>query len=313
MGLAIAGAACISTSALFIYLAGVGAATAAFYRCLIALPFLAGIAAFEQRKRGPRPWQSRWRALLAGAAFAVDLVLWNHSIAAVGAGVATVLGNLQVLFVTLAAWVVFGEKPTRRFVTALPVVGVGVILVAGIVGGSYFGHHPVAGVVYGVGTSIAYAAFLLILKSASTEGGHVAGPLTDATAGAAVSVLVLGALFGSFSFSISLAALWWLSLLALLPQVLGWMLITRSLPRLPSAMSSLLLLLQPAISMVLAAAILNQYPTSWQIVGGVFVCGGVLAAAWKSGSSRAINDATEIASGTAGASPAREAAAGAPA
>jgi drug/metabolite transporter (DMT)-like permease len=306
MGLAIAGAACISTSAVFIYLAGVGAATAAFYRCLIALPFLAAFAVVEQRKRGPRTRQARWRALAAGTAFAVDLVLWNHSIAAVGAGVATVLGNLQVLFVTVAAWVVFSERPTRRFVATLPVVGVGVILVAGIVGGSSFGHHPVAGIVYGVGTSIAYAAFLLILKSASTEGGHVAGPLTDATAGAAVSVLVLGALFGSFSFSISAAALWWLTLLALLPQVLGWLLITRSLPRLPSAMSSLLLLLQPAISMILAAAILNQYPTPWQIVGGVFVCGGVLAAAWKSGDSRVAAEAGDAARTTT-----REAAAGA--
>lgn len=291
MALAIAGAACISTSAVFIYLANVGAATAAFYRCVIALPFVAAVALYERRKRGRRSWQSRWRALLAGGAFAVDLVLWNHSISAVGAGVATVLGNLQVIFVTIAAWMVFNERPRRRFVTALPVIGIGVVLVAGIIGGSHFGHHPVLGIVYGVGTSIAYAAFLLILKSASTDAGHVAGPLTDATAGAAVAVLVLGAVFGSFAWSISWASLWWLILLALLPQVLGWMLITSSLPRLPSAMSSLLLLLQPVLSMLLAAAILSEYPTAEQIVGGALVCGGVLTAAWKSSGNRVTAEA----------------------
>jgi drug/metabolite transporter (DMT)-like permease len=281
--LAVAGAACISTSAVFVALANVGPATTAFYRCLIALPPLVLLAWYERRRLGPRSSARRLRALLAGPAFAVDLVLWNHAIGAVGAGVATVLGNLQVLFVALAAWALFKEKPSRRVATSLPIVGFGVVLVAGVLGGSHFGHHPVAGIVYGVGTSIAYAVFLLVMKSAATEGGHVAGPLTDATASAAVSVLVLGAAFGGLKFSLPGASLFWLTLLALLPQVVGWMLITSSLPRLPSAMSSLLLLLQPALAMLLAAAILSQYPTVWQDVGAAFVCSGVLFAAWKPG------------------------------
>ena len=49
--------------------------------------------------------------MLAGLFLAVDLVLWNHAIADVGAGVATVLGNLQVLFVTVVAWAVLRERP----------------------------------------------------------------------------------------------------------------------------------------------------------------------------------------------------------
>lgn len=277
--LAIAGAACISTSAVFIDLANVGPATAAFYRCAIALPVLIVLAALERRRHGRRALTMRGRAFIAGLAFAIDLVLWNHSIADVGAGVATVLGNLQVLFVAAAAWVIFKERPSRRFTVSLPVVGVGVILVAGLVGGSHFGHDPMGGIVYGVGTSIAYAAFLLVMKGASTEDGHVAGPLADATAGAALGTLALGAMFGGLQFSIGSASLFWLTLLALLPQVVGWMLITSSLPRLPSALTSLLLLLQPALAMLLAAAVLSQYPTAWQIIGAVLVCCGVLYAA----------------------------------
>jgi drug/metabolite transporter (DMT)-like permease len=89
---------------------------------------------------------------------------------------------------------------------------------------------------------------------------------------------VLGLAFGGLSARPSWAALGWLALLALSSQVLGWLLITSSLPRLPAAVSSLLLLIQPAGSLVLAALILGQRPTLLQVIGAVAVCGGILAA-----------------------------------
>src|SRR5215468_11797317 len=52
--LATLGAASISASAVLIKLAHTGVATAAFYRCLLALPVLAMLAVLEQRRRGPR-------------------------------------------------------------------------------------------------------------------------------------------------------------------------------------------------------------------------------------------------------------------
>ena len=58
----------------------------------------------EDRRLGPRPPGSArspgWPGLLRG-----DLVLWHHSIDYVGAGLATVLGNMQVVLVGLLAWV----------------------------------------------------------------------------------------------------------------------------------------------------------------------------------------------------------------
>ena len=168
------GAASISASGVLIKLADTGPATAAFYRCLLALPLLLTLAVLEQRKRGPRPAAARRGAFAAGLCLAVDLVLWNHAIAEVGAGVATVLGNLQVLFVAFAAWALFGERPERRFLIFLPVVMVGVVLVSGMVGGDGGGTHPLAGVAYGLGTSVAYAVFLLILRRSSASTPHVA-------------------------------------------------------------------------------------------------------------------------------------------
>ena len=272
------GAACISCSAILVTLAGTAAATTAFFRCLLALPVLAVLTLIEQRRHGRRPARARLGAVVAGLLLAVDLVLWNHAIAEVGAGIATVLGNLQLAFVAGAAWLLFSERPSRRFLFMLPVVMAGVVLVSGLADGGGSGHHALAGIIYGIGTSIAYAAFLLIFRHSSTGTEHVAGPLTDATAGAALGALVLGLLFGGFTLHISWSAFAWLLLLATSSQTIGWLLITSSLPRLPAAVSSLLLLLQPAAALVVAAAVLGQRPTLLQLAGAVLVCGGVLVA-----------------------------------
>ena len=80
-------------------LSGADPVTAAFFRCALALPVLVPLAIWEQRRLGRRPLRSRVTAVVAGLFLAIDLVLWNHAIADVGAGIATVLGNLQVVFV----------------------------------------------------------------------------------------------------------------------------------------------------------------------------------------------------------------------
>lgn len=275
---AVAGAGCISSSAILVQLAGEGAVTTALFRCLLALPVLERAGHRRSSSAWPKTAQGALRAVLAGAFLAIDLVLWNHCIADVGAGVATVLGNLQVVFVVVIAWLVLKERPSTRILAALPVLAIGVVLVAGLLGQSNFGRHPLAGLAYGIGTSLAYAIFLLVLRNASSGARHVAGPVAEVTAGAAVASLVIGSAVGTMSLAPPWPAIGWLLALAMLSQVAGWLLITSSLPRLPAALSSLLLLLQPAAAMVLAAVVLSERPTPWQIAGAVLVCLGLLLA-----------------------------------
>lgn len=276
---ALFGAACISSSAIVVRLAATEAGTTAFYRCALALPLLYPLAFFEARRKGVRPPRRRLGAGLAGAFLGVDLVLWTHAIYDVGAGVATVLGNLQVLLVTLAAWAVFRERPRAIFLACLPVVLTGVVLVSGLVGGSPGGYHPIAGVLYGLGTALTYAAFILILRTSTAGFAQVAGPLADATAGACLAALFLGLALGQLPFGLSTSALGWLIFLAVASQTVGWLLITYALPRLPAAVASLLLLLQPAASLLLAAVFLAERPSSLQLIGAALVCAGVVLAA----------------------------------
>lgn len=275
---AAAGAACIASSATLVRLADVAPATAATFRCLYALPVLALIMLREDRRYGTRPARDRWLAAAAGVFFAVDLVLWHHAIAAVGAGIATVLGNLQVVFVGLIAWWLLHERPGPRLVAAVPVVLVGVVLISGVVGAGAYGDDPAMGVVFGVGTSIAYAGFLLLLRRGSHDLRRAAGPLFDATAVAAVVSVAMGPWSGGIDLVPSWPAHGWLVALALTSQVIGWLLIAVSLPRVPAVLTSVILLLQPVASVLLAAAVLTERPSPIQLLGCVIVLAGVVAA-----------------------------------
>src|SRR5260221_643738 len=93
-----------------------------FYRTALGLPVMVALDVIEQRRYGQRRLTERLRPALAGVFLAVDLILWAHAIADVGAGVATVLGNLQVLFVAGLAWLLWKERPRRALAVAPPVV-----------------------------------------------------------------------------------------------------------------------------------------------------------------------------------------------
>ncbi|MCU1592496.1 MAG: family transporter, partial [Frankiales bacterium] len=275
------GAMCIAFSGPLVRLADVPPATAAVFRCLLAVPVLALLSRREDRRCGPLPGRTRRTAALAGIFFACDLVLWHHTIDAVGAGLATVLGNLQVLVVAAVAWWLLGEKPHPGLLAAVPVLLLGVALVSGAMGGETYGRDPRLGVVLGLGTSVAYACFLLVLRSGAGDLRRLAGPLMWMSMSAATTAGAFGLVLGELAVP-GPASLLWLAVLALTAQVCGWLLISSSLPRLPAALTSVLLLAQPLGALVIAAVVLGESPTAVQLAGaGAILAGVVLTTATR--------------------------------
>jgi drug/metabolite transporter (DMT)-like permease len=274
---ALLGACCIAFSGPLVRLADVPPSSAALYRCLLALPVLALLAGRERRALGRLPVRARWTAALAGVLFACDLVLWHHTIDAVGAGLATVLGNLQVLVVAVVAWWLLGERPHAGLVAAVPVLLLGVTLVSGALGGETYGRDPRLGVLLGLATSVAYACFLLVLRSGTQDLRRLAGPLLWASGTAAATATLLGAALGELALP-DAPSLAWLAVLAVSAQVCGWLLITSSLPRLPAALTSVLLLAQPVVALLVSAVVLGEAPTAVQLGGATAVLAGVVLA-----------------------------------
>jgi drug/metabolite transporter (DMT)-like permease len=275
---AVAGAVTIAWSAILVRLSHASPSTAAVFRCAYAVSLLALLAWVEQRRYGPRSRHDMMLSIVAGAFFAADLICWHHAIGDVGAGLATVLGNLQVVLVGLLAWAFLAERPERRVLIAIPVVLAGVILISGAIGSGAYGRDPARGVVFGIFTGLTYAGFILVLRQGNRDLRRPAGPLFEATLAATVFAAIAGVAIGDVSFVPTWPEHGWLLLLALSSQVMGWLLISISLPRLPAALTSVLLTIQPVGSVLLAVAIFSESPSPAQLAGVVVVLAGVTLA-----------------------------------
>lgn len=280
------GAVAIAFSGIFVRVSAVAPTTSAVFRCLYALPVLAILAARERRAHGIREASQRRFSLLAGAAFAVDLVSWHYAIDAVGAGLATVLANVQVATVGLVAWAALGERPSRATLRAIPIMLFGVILIAGVLDAEAYGDSPALGAVLGLVAAAGYTGFLLLLRESNRGRRHRATALFDATLVGGLGALLAGLILGNVELVPTWPAHGWLVVLALNSQVVGWMLISYALPRLPAVVTSVLLLLQPASAVLLGMVLLDEAPSAVQLLGVALVLIGIVVATASGTTSR---------------------------
>jgi len=280
MLIALAGAVAISFSPVFYIYSDTNPSTGAFFRMLYALPALA-LLAYLVRKSDTRSSRTRWTAFGAGLILAPDMLSYHSSMIFIGIGIATLIGNSQVIIVTLASWKLFGEKPNQAILISLPVVIIGLALISGIADTDPYGEDPVKGVVFGTMAAFFYSSFLILFRYSNRELAPSSSVQLDATAGAALGLLVLGLLpLSSMAIEpMELQPTWpghgWLIVLAILCQVAGWLAITHALPRLPAAHTSFAILLQPVLTLVWGYVILHQEGHSQNQVIGIFL---VLAA-----------------------------------
>jgi drug/metabolite transporter (DMT)-like permease len=262
------------------------------FRGAVALPFLALLA----RREGHAPARrDRALAILAGGLFALDLQCFHISIPLLGVALATVVPNAQVFIVGLFA-ALAGERTPRRAIAAIPFALIGLLMLARVVdpfGGGVIstavvsaGSDPALGVLWGIGAAAFYGLYLIITRRISTSatGSSAVGPFTmlrDSALGTIAVSLLLALLGGSLLPPQVWPGVGWLVLLALMSQVLGYPLINASIPHLPSVVGSVLLFVQPLMTLVAGVIIFGEIPTPGQLVGALILFGGVLVAARK--------------------------------
>ena len=161
------------------------------------------------------------------------------------------------------------------------------MLISGVLEADAYGDDPARGVLFGVLTGIAYAGFLLVLRHGNEDLRRPAGPLCDATAVAAAVSLAVGLALGVDDLAPAWPSAAWLATLALTSQVLGWLLISVSLPRLPAALTSMILTVQPVGSVLLGIVLLGESPSELQLAGAALILAGLVSlAGGRQGESR---------------------------
>jgi drug/metabolite transporter (DMT)-like permease len=124
-------------------------------------------------------------------------------------------------------------------------------------------------------TAIAYSLFILTLRQGNSDERRPAGPLFDATLTGCIFSALGGVVAGDLDWTPGPESMAWLVTLALTSQVLGWLLISVSLPRLPAVITSIVLMLQPVSTVFLGAVLLDEAPSAVQLSGVAVVLAGV--------------------------------------
>ncbi|WP_241249134.1 DMT family transporter [Rhodococcus sp. X156] len=272
-----AGATILGLTSILYELSATTPSTGAFFRCLYAVVPL-GLLVLLRRRRDGRPTTGGWSgaAVGAGVFLGLDLLLWHHAINEIGAGLATVLISLQVVFAAGLGYLVLRQRVSPRLWWCLPVLLLGVALVGGLTV-SGLAVTSLSGFVGAVVAAAAYAVYIVGVGAATRRARQSSGPMLVSTMATAVTVGLVGLWDGSLDLTPPAAAHGWLVLLALDAQVLGWLLVSRASQRLPASSVAAGLVLQSTAALGFAALLLHQLPTTTQTVGAGLVLAAVTA------------------------------------
>lgn len=276
----ILGAVCISFAPIFVKLIDpdrLGPTAIAFWRTLIGSATLFILATVMGRPM-LLPGPIFRFTVLAGCIFFVDLFVWHRSIIYTGAGMATILGNTQVFATAVLSFLLFKEKLSGRFFVAATTGFAGVVLLVGVGSELHFTTTYIKGIIYGLLTGIAYANYLVTVRLAGSRHASPE-PITFMAWTSLFSALCL--LPASLitepdrfwpGWHIDLG---WVVALAVVAQAGGWILISRTLPKLPGATGGLVLLLQPVLAMIWGIYLLGEELLPLQLVGAAVTLGAI--------------------------------------
>ena len=273
---------CIAWSAIFVRWTSIPGPASAFYRLLIpAIVLLPTWLLPGQRQK----LSLRSYAIIAvgGLFFALDLAFYNTSILQTNAANATLLANNTPIVVGLLTWLVFRRRPSCFL---LDRIGACRGRLAGHSWAPTFARHAK----FGLGDAMALAAAACF---AVYLAGHGANSRAHRHSGISspghsfqhhfhVSVYADSASAARRSGSPHVLALLGLGLVS---QLGGYLALTYALGHLPATVTSVSLLSQGPLTAVLAALLLGEPLTAYQIAGGALVLVGVWLgeSAWQAG------------------------------
>lgn len=275
----VAGAFAIGTAAIFMRYSEVSPSAAAFWRVTLALPLLLIWLLRHRPSRSQIATEPKGKLLMAativGLWFAADLFLWHWAVEQTTVANATMLANMATIFTALAGFLFFGERFSRTFLMGLALAVVGALALVGQ--NATISADYLAGDLLSIATAVAYAGYIV---AAARVRGHLTTPMVMFGSALTTAIFLLPiALYedGPF-FPADLHG--WLPLLGLawMTHVLGQSLIIYGLARVPAALGSITLLIQPIVSAVLAWWLFAEALGLGHFVGGILIFSGILLA-----------------------------------
>ncbi|WP_395644670.1 DMT family transporter [Terricaulis sp.] len=273
---ALTGAALIGLSPIAVRLSEVGPHATNFWRFLFALPILAVWAGLA------RPIPSTRQIgliLIAGVLFGIEISLWAAALGFTTVTNATLLTNLTPVFAAIFGWLLFRERLSRPVLAGGAVALTGAVVLAlaraqSATGPAADASNGWIGDGLGLCAAVGYAGYLLIVRALGRQVSVGAVMFWATLSAAAVSC--------ALSFGLSEAMLpqtlgGWAMLigLGLVVQIAGQGLIAYGVGRLPIAISTVLLWMQPLVAAVLSWILFGEALGALALVGAALILAGV--------------------------------------
>jgi drug/metabolite transporter (DMT)-like permease len=233
-------------------------------------------------QRVPLALTARQRRFLPaiGLAVAVQSACLYSAVARLPVALALLAFNTYPLWTALWARLLYGHRPERRVVLAMPVMLVGLALALDVFGAASGVGAALQWQLIGTGVAFALSAaavFGLALVLTQHEAGGLDGRLRTAATMSIVAVLALAAVAWRGGFRLPDAAAGWIGLTLLtLFYGTGITILFIVLPRLGVVGNSAIMNVEPVFALLLAWLVLDQKIALSQVAGALLVVATVM-------------------------------------
>ena len=259
---------------------GVNVVTAVAVRSLATALVVSLLVVGQRARWQPTPRQKRFM-LVISLLIAVQSASLYAAVARLPVGLALLVFNSYPIWATLAARVIYGRKPERAALIAMPVILIGLALALNVVGllgaadarAQWVQSAP--GIAFALGAGVSFG---LVLALTQHEVADLDGRARSALTMAMVGVLALAIALATDSLRWPDAPAGWGGLVAL--SVLygtAFTAVFTLLPKLGAVSNSPILNIEPVAALLLGWLVLRQAVSPVQFAGALIVVGAVMA------------------------------------
>ena len=266
----------ISWSAIFIREADAPALAIGWWRMALSGAPMGALALLHHRRsREPLTRESFAPLVLSAALLALHFAFWVESLHRTSVATSVVLVAAQPLYVAMAAPLLLDEPVARHVWVAIAVATGGALLMAAEDLGNGFG--TLVGDLFAALGGVTAAGYFIIGRRVrpSVSWFRYVGVVYPLSA-----LMLLAMVLIARDPLVGYSAKTWtmLALTAVVSQLIGHSAINWSLAYISAVVVSIMILLEPVITTLLAIPILDETPTGVELVGGALVLVGVYLA-----------------------------------
>ncbi|GGJ26337.1 DMT family transporter [Deinococcus roseus] len=241
---------------------------------LVLLPFT--LRGLGRQKLSRRAWGF---TLASGVMLALHFMTWITSLSYTSIASSTALATTTPVWVALIAWIFLKTPPSMQTLAGIGVALAGGALVAFGQDTTLTAPNPLLGNMLALVGAMCAGAYFMLGRQAQHEGVPTQLYAGLAYGAGALTLLPLPVLTG-VGYQAPLEAYFWIAMLALIPQLIGHTSFNWAMKRIDPTLVTLLILLEPIGSSLLAMLFFKEFPGSQVILGGVVLLLGVAVASY---------------------------------